>query len=399
MADVDPGENTRSPPRLSPDLVVERIDSLEGIAALAPIYADLGRATGNNLPFATHEWHLVWCEHFLNLNRRISDQPAFHVIRDQSGACVAIFPLVISRRLLGARRSLSVNLLGADPAITEIRTPLIAPGREAESLRALRHSLSDYKDWDWIQWTGMNSALEDAVAATGTLEPEPTQVNYVLDLAPTWEEFRSRLKRNIRESLRHCYNSLKRDGHVFEMHVATTPAEVAAALERFLILHVLRARATDMAVHPNRFQSQVSQRFLAAVCARLAARGAVRIFELCIGGKAVASRIGFVVGDSLYLYYSGYDPSWSQYSVMTTTVAEAIKYAIGQGLRTLSLSPGTDVSKTRWGPREVPYLAAFEWRDRLRSRAARWVYLTARSGTGVPARLLRLLIPAQRNWS
>jgi CelD/BcsL family acetyltransferase involved in cellulose biosynthesis len=380
-------------------LVAERIDSLEGIAALAPLYAELGRAAGDNLPFATHEWHLVWCENFLNLNRRISDQPAFHVIRDQAGACVAIFPLITSRRLLGARRSLSVNLLGADPAITEIRTPLIAAGREAEALRALRLSLADFKDWDWIQWTGMNDALNEAVASTGTLEPEPTLINYVLDLAPTWEEFRSRLKRNIRESLRHCYNSLKRDGHSFEFHVARTPAEVAAALDRFHILHMLRAQATDMAPHPDRFKSKVLRRFLAAVCERFAARGAVRIFELCIGGKAVATRIGFVVGDSLYLYYSGFDPSWSQYGVMTTTVAEAIKYAIGQGLHSVSLSPGTDVSKTRWGPREVLYRGAFEWRDRLRSRAARWVYLTARSGTGLRAKLLRLLIPAQRNWS
>ncbi len=34
---------------------------------------------------------------------------------------------------------------------------------------------------------------------------------------------------------------------------------------------------------------------------------------------------------------------------MTTTVAETFKWAIERGIRSVNLSPGTDVSKTRWG--------------------------------------------------
>jgi hypothetical protein len=59
--------------------------------------------------------------------------------------------------------------------------------------------------------------------------------------------------------------------------------------------------------------------FLYAVCNNLAARDAVRLFQLRIGAEIVASRIGFAVGDSIYLYYSGFDPAWGRYSVMTTT--------------------------------------------------------------------------------
>ena len=64
----------------------------------------------------------------------------------------------------------------------------------------------------------------------------------------------------------------------------------------------------------------------------------------------VASRVAFVLGDELYLYFSGYEPEWSRYSVMTTTVAESIKWAIERKMRVVNLSTGTDVSKTRWGP-------------------------------------------------
>ena len=61
----------------------------------------------------------------------------------------------------------------------------------------------------------------------------------------------------------------------------------------------------------------------------------------------MATRIGFVVEDSLYLYYSGYDPEFSRFSIMTTVVAEAIQYAISERFRTVNLSTGKDLSKRR----------------------------------------------------
>ena len=36
-----------------------------------------------------------------------------------------IFPFIISRRRLGPFKIVSIDLLGADPALTEIRAPLI----------------------------------------------------------------------------------------------------------------------------------------------------------------------------------------------------------------------------------------------------------------------------------
>ena len=83
---------------------------------------------------------------------------------------------------------------------------------------------------------------------------------------------------------------------------------------------------------------------------------------------------------------------------MTTTVAEAIKYAIAQGLDTVNLSPAIDISKTRWSPRQVEYRSAYQQGRRLRSRLARRAYMKARSGAGLQSRLLQQLIPARRNW-
>jgi len=156
--------------------------------------------------------------------------------------------------------------------------------------------------------------------------------------APSWEEFRLRLKRNIRESLRHCYNSLKRDNLEFELQVLETPSDVRRVwISSWSCMSC--ARHSPPPCPSERFASPVARDFLYEICDRLARRGIVRLFQLKIGSQIVAARIGFVVGTGLYLYYSGYDPKWARYSVMTTTVAEAIKYAIATGSRPSTYRP------------------------------------------------------------
>ena len=379
-------------------VTVETVTTVEGIAALRACYERLQRVTGNTSPFALHEWHLAWCHHFLSCSPHIRDEPLFYVLRNSEGVCVAIVPFVISRRRVGPLKIASVNLLGADPAITELRAPLVDPEYEYLTASAVQQHLATAGDWDWVHWTGISKAFGEALAVRGNLQWQPALSDYVLDMAPTWEEFRLRLKRNIRESLRHCYNSLKRDNHHFELQVIEDPVKIRPGLDRFLELHVMRADLKSTAIHPNRFASPVCRNFLYEVCERLAGRGVVRLFQLKVGSQVVAMRIGFVVGGSLYLYYSGFDPAWSRYSVMTTTVAEAIKYAIAQGLETVNLSPAKDISKTRWSPRRVDYQSAYEHSGRLRSRLARRAYMTARSGEGLQSWVLQHLIPARHNW-
>jgi CelD/BcsL family acetyltransferase involved in cellulose biosynthesis len=384
------------PPTLA-KVTVGTVRNAAGVAALRADYDHLCKAVGNRLPFALHDWHDTWCRHFLNCDPRVEDQLLFYRLRDAAGACVAILPFVMSRRRIGPVKIVSASFLGADPAITEIRTPLVAPGYEDLAVHAVRSELARVADWDWVHWDGLTPELGRAVASDRTLLWQKPQADLVLDLPSSWEEFRARLKRNIRESLRHCYNSLKRDRHRYELQVIAEPAGVRLGLDRFLSLHVMRARLDSTVKHVDRFASHVSRVFLYAVCEHLAARGCVRLFALKIHGQTVAMRIGFVIGDALYLYYSGYDPAWARYSVMTTTVAEAIKYAIANGLRAVSLSPNKDPSKTRWSPRQIEYGSVYEPRERLRSRFANSVYLKARSDQDARPTLLERLI-ARRDW-
>jgi CelD/BcsL family acetyltransferase involved in cellulose biosynthesis len=379
------------------ELGIEVVSDVAGIRALKSDYDYLYRVSGNDLPFALQEWHLTWCEHFLNQSGLIHDQPLFCVLRLASGECVAIVPLIMTRRRLGPIRLATVSLIGSDPGLTEIRTPIIKPGYERLVVRAVHARLAQIPDWDWIQWNGVNGPLAEALA--GEIAPQWSKVSndYLLDLPATWQEFRAGMKRNARESMRHCYNSLKRDGHAFELVVARTPQEVRPALERFLELHAMRASMPWGAKHPNLFSGHAQQEFLYSVGAALAARDVMRVFQLRIGTQIVAARIGFLVGDSVYLYYSGFDPVWARYSVMTTTVIEAFKYAIAGGVKTINLSLTGEQSKLRWRPRLVEFRTAIVRRPLLSSRIKCGAYQAATSGDNAPLRVLRGLW-AKRNW-
>jgi len=380
-------------------VTAEIVGDVEGIRALTPDYECLYQSTGNTLPFATQEWHLAWCEYLLNRGPRAHQQPLFCVLRKLEGSCVAIVPLILTRRRLGPLKVAVLGLVGADPALTEIRNPLVEPGYERVTVRAVHEQLARVIGWDWIQWSGVNAALAQALTCEATPQWYQTVDDYVLDLPSAWPQFRATLPRNLRESLRHCYNSLRRDGHNFELVVARDPVEVRWALYRLLQLHTLRAHMNRGPVHKDHFAAHAPRAFLYAVCDRLAARDAVRVFQLRIGDAVVASRLGFVIGDSLYLYYSGFDPAWARYSVMTTTLAEALRYAIASGIETTNLSITADRAKLRWRPRRVDFHSALVHRDSVRSRLACGAYRAALSGSSAPQRLLKRLLRTRRDWN
>jgi CelD/BcsL family acetyltransferase involved in cellulose biosynthesis len=179
--------------------------------------------------------------------------------------------------------------------------------------------------------------------------------------------------------------------------VAREPGDIRKALGRFLELHAMRANMAWGTKHSNCFSRQSLQDFLYDVCDSLAARDGVRLFQLRIGSQIVASRIGFVVGNSVYMYYSGFDPAWARYSVMTTTVVEAFKYAIAHGFGTVKLSLTGEQSKLRWRPRLVEFRTALVGRQSLSSRIKCGAYRAALSRTDVPTLVLKSLWP-RRNW-
>ncbi|WP_375454047.1 GNAT family N-acetyltransferase [uncultured Methylobacterium sp.] len=343
-------------------LSVETLQDETALARLDPEWNALDASLSPRVPFTSPLWCRLWWRHFARVNRRAHDRMRVFAVRD-GARLIAVAPMMLTcRPSVGPIKSEELQFFGADANLTEVRGPVCRP----EDLARVLATLENYwktsgLEWDWVQWVGLRR-LEDGANDTppyDTLRHSFALSNHYLILPDDWDAFRASLPRNIKESLRKCYNSLSRDGHAFTLRVVSEPGEAEAALCRFLDLHRRRSHASDSVPHPDVFADLNARRFLLDYGLASSGMGNLRIFQLVIAGEIVATRIGIVLGDEVYLYYSGYDPNWGRYSVMTTVVAEAIRWAIEHRVRVLNLGTGTDVSKTRWRPQKTVFAGGY----------------------------------------
>ena len=351
---------------------VEPIRSEAALGALVPEWEILAADVAPWTPFITPSWNIAHWRHFRRSRLMVRDTLHAYVVRDPGGRLVAIAPMMLTLHPgYGPVRLRELHYFGADPNVTEIRGLICRPEDERAAVSALAEALGRaHGSWDLLHWGGLRrdeKACADVVATT-TLVAQRTIPDFYIELPQTFEALRAQLPRNTKEALRKCYNSLKRDGHAFAFDVITRPQDVDAALDVFFRLHTARAEADYGVVHADAFIEPKVQAFLREYAVLSAGRGELRIFRLRIGDLAVAMRIGFCTGDELYLYYSGHLPDWGRYSVMTTTVAEALRWAIGAGVKHVNLSVGRDRSKLRWRPTELPFWEAFQAAPTARGR-------------------------------
>jgi CelD/BcsL family acetyltransferase involved in cellulose biosynthesis len=380
-------------------LSIQVIRTVEQLHALESEWRGLVAAARLTLPFRTFEWNASWWSAFAEDRATVKDVLAVRTFRDAStGHLIAIAPLALTLRpARGPFRTRTLQPFGADPNITEIRGLVCAERDEARVIRALMDHLSERaSEWDWAVWAGLrpDSEASNDLTARNSLQWTAEVPRYRLALPDDFGQLRASVPRNLKESLRKCYNSLRRDGHAFELAVLRTWEEVEPALVTFRRLHAARAARTRTVQHLDVFASPNAQAFLRDVCRRFASHDAVRLFALRIGGRVVAMRLGFVTGDCLYLYYSGFDPAWGKYSVMTTCLAEALKWAIREGHRTVDLSTGNDVSKMRWRPVETMYREALQLTPHPRGVFVRQLHDFGRKGllTGPIQHIARRLL-------
>jgi CelD/BcsL family acetyltransferase involved in cellulose biosynthesis len=371
-----PGATKNVTPLEAAALRVSLITTAADLAALAPEWDRLAASLVPWTPFATPTWNLTHWRHFQRRSLSTRDRLHAYAIRNAQGDLVGVAPMHLTLRPgFGPFCLRSLVFFGADPNVTEIRGLMCRPADENAVFAALMDAVAGEKRaWDWLHWGTLNRHSAAFAHGMQHLAPASERIipAFYIELPASFEALKTRLSRNTKEALRKCYNSLKRAGHEFEFEVISKPGMVAPALDRFFELHAARADADYNIAHPNAFALPVAQAFLRDYARQAAERGELRIFQLRIAGEVVASRIGFCSGDDLYLYYSGHLPAFGRFSVMTTTVAEALKWAIQGGLKRVHLSIGRDRSKLRWEPRELTlsetYQAAPTWRGRLMQR-------------------------------
>jgi CelD/BcsL family acetyltransferase involved in cellulose biosynthesis len=349
-----------------------RVLKLSGPEALSGLVAEwelLDKQSYPRTPFTSPDWIILWWKHFRRNNLLFHDEFFCHCIRDATGRLAAIAPLMRTCCPgFGVPAMRMLQFFGTDPNLTELRGVICRPEDHVKVINALTdHFLRHRDEWDVFRWNGLRDAVAEYKSTDTSVDfiARYELADYVIDLPRSWDELKGRVSSNMRKNIRKAYEFLERDGLQYELRVAEAPGP---AIDRFLSLHTARSQAEGMIDHPDRFATARARTFLADYLWQLAARGHLRVFELAIGGNVVASRLTFLLDSDLYTYFAGYDPAWKQYSVMTVLMSEIIKWAIGNGVRRVNLSTGTDQSKLRWKPAEMVFRDAVQISPTLRGR-------------------------------
>ena len=309
-------------------------------------------------PFLAPTWVLQWYDKFVQPGDRV-----VLVVRrtredDVPGEVLGILPMHVDHKSVGplrvARRLLPV---GAGVGVTPLELPglLSADGMSRQigsaltsALLATDHDWSElvlaphqgWLDYEWLEASPASVTFGECVRARACV---------VLPLQPTWDQTRATLKRNIKESIRRSANRLKKDGRAFEVVRHGTDLD-EAVVERFLLLHQVRSRATRSSkkLHPDVYEGGPHRRLMVEALPRLGREGRASVFELYLAGEHVASQVALHSPGTSYVHSSGFKEEEWDLGVVTHLQAELVRHAIERGDTVVNFSPGPNVSKLRW---------------------------------------------------
>jgi CelD/BcsL family acetyltransferase involved in cellulose biosynthesis len=342
---------------ISNPLIADSFESLEAEKILDE-WDRLAAAMPTQMPFQTLQWNRTWWLTFRRRGTFVNDKLHLICVK-QDGRLLGIIPLFRTTiGLAGIPFFRFYRLLGADSNLTEWRSVICRPEhRQLIQSLWLKEMSRSCTGFSYFQIRGFSAQEISSIKEEykHLVKGETPSENFVLALGDNWDTFKATRKRNIKESLRHCYNSLTRYNLIPSLEVIGDACEIEQKMALFYQWHSLRANNNNTVSHPDYFKNAKHRKFLDLLAKGLCGQGQLKLFELKLNDKSVAYRFGFISGNTLYLYLSAYDPEFSKLSTMTTLVAEMIKWAIEKKMKFVNLSFGRDSSKSRWGPSEVQF--------------------------------------------
>lgn len=307
-------------------------ESLDGVAAE---WLRLLDETPEPLPFIHPAWQRVWLDEFQDGRQLLL------LSARQGDRLVGIAPFL--------RQEERLSLVG-HYSICDYMDMVVRDEDEDVYASLLETLVAD--DWRELELRGLREesptlrllpeiAEQMGLQVTRELEAVSPRV----DLPSTWDEYLGTLTKKDRHELRRKLRRLHSAGRV-ELRSVTSAEEAPAALD--LVLRLMRESRQDKA----RFMTPAMEQFFRRMVQALAPAGLIRIYVLDLDTVPVAALLCFDIGDSTYMYNSGYDPAFSHLSVGLLSKAMCINDAIERGCRWVDFLRGHESYKYDLGGRD-----------------------------------------------
>jgi CelD/BcsL family acetyltransferase involved in cellulose biosynthesis len=284
----------------------------EELAALAPEWSDLLARCDDPVPFMHPAWHRVWLEEFAG-----EREPLLLAIRD-GGRLAGVAPLL--------RDGDKLSFIG-HYSICDYMDFTVPRDGAGDIFAALLAALQG-EIWSELELRGLRDTsvtmehfLPKLREAGLSVDQEDEAVAPHINLPKEWEEYQSGLPKKDRHELRRKLRKLQAAGEL-EFRTYTSPQDVEERIPTLLRLMV-ESRGDKAA-----FMSEQMGRFFHRMAPAMAAEGLVRLYELELDTKCVASVLCLQQGGQLYFYNSGYDPQYAGLSVGLASKAFCVRDAI-----------------------------------------------------------------------
>jgi CelD/BcsL family acetyltransferase involved in cellulose biosynthesis len=323
-----------------PGLMAEVVEDSRGFAALEEEWDDLHRHSPRATPFQSWAWLYSWWEHYGG-----GYELRLITVRGEGGLLVGAIPLMLERRW-GLGRLLFVGTGPSDHLDILVRRDW-----EAEACEAGVQALEQMDGWHVaeLHQIGPTATIWDFLKGWNgpriDLQQRPL---WVIEVKP-WEELLASLSRNNRKAARRTVQRAEKDD---VRCVLAGVEDVERASHRLVALHreMLRGRHIVSERLTSRFES-----FTLAAARRMTEHGLGGISEFWRDGEVIVS--GFLIFDNdlTVTYMAGVNQeAMPRYQWSTLNIWDALNIARSRDCSYVSLLPGSEEYKQRWG-QEVPY--------------------------------------------
>lgn len=221
--------------------------------------------------------------------------------------------------------------LWGDPSVCDYADVVCTPGYEeaflAQLLANAPAGCQSVDFWGLREDSPTLAALEAVASGTNFhAARELEAVAPAVDLPDSWEAYLAGLSKKDRHELRRKIRRFGALGGGTRVRVVTGGPELAQSAS--ILRELMAMSRQDKLEFLRRPQMET---FFSRLIEEMGAAGLIRLYLLDLDDAPVAAVLCFVMGNRLYMYNSGYDPSLAPYSVGLVSKAAVIQDAIEQG--------------------------------------------------------------------